>query len=248
LQSLSIVIPAYNEARRLGATLETILNYTSRLGLSFVELIVVDDGSTDATAAIAGDFQSRYSTVRLVKNPGNRGKGYAVRHGMREAHGEWVLFADADLSSPIDELEKLSCASESQNAAGAIGSRALDRSLIGVRQSVFRETTGRFFNWVMRSITGLSFLDTQCGFKLFRADAARLASRLQQIDGFGFDVEILYILDKHGFKILEVPVRWNNVEGTKVSLWNGLAAFLDPLTVRWHDWRGDYARTMEATK
>jgi dolichyl-phosphate beta-glucosyltransferase len=126
------------------------------------------------------------------------------------------------------------------NADGAIGSRALDRSLIGVHQSVFRETSGKFFNLVMRLITGLPYRDTQCGFKLFSRPAAAAVAARQRIEGFGFDVEILFIAKKHHFHILEVPVRWNNVEGTKVSLWNGLQAFLDPLEVRRNDLRGLY--------
>ncbi|MBE0656343.1 MAG: glycosyltransferase family 2 protein [Bryobacteraceae bacterium] len=240
MKSLTIVIPAYNEQGRLPATLEAVLAHMDGLNLDFAEVVVVNDGSRDATAQVARDAASRDARIRLVENPGNRGKGYAVRHGLREAKGEWVLFTDADLSAPIEELAKLTAAVEAKGADGAIGSRALDRSLIGVHQSPFREMSGRFFNLVMRMITGLPYRDTQCGFKLVSSKAAALLAAKQQIEGFGFDVELLYIAKKHGLKILEVPVRWNNVEGTKVSLANGLAAFLDPLAVKRNDWRGLY--------
>lgn len=239
MQSLSIIIPAYNEQQRLPATLAAVTAYLDAHGCAFAEILVVNDGSRDGTAEVAREAMAREPRIRLLENPGNRGKGYAVRHGMREARGEWVLFTDADLSAPIEELGKLWSAAAT-GADGAIGSRALDRSLIGVHQSAFRETSGKFFNLVMRLITGLPYRDTQCGFKLFsRAVAAAVAAR-QRIEGFGFDVEILYIAKKLGFRILEVPVRWNNVEGTKVSMWNGLRAFLDPLEVRRNDWRGFY--------
>lgn len=240
MQSLSVIIPAYNEQERLPATLDIVAGYLDGRRLSFAEIIVVNDGSGDGTADAAKAMMARDSRVRLLENPGNRGKGYAVRHGMREARGEWILFTDADLSAPIEELDKLWDAVRAQEADGAIGSRALDRSLIGVRQSVFRETSGKFFNFVMRLITGLPYRDTQCGFKLFSRTAAQDVAARQQIESFGFDVEILYIAKKLGYRILEVPVRWNNVEGTKVSLWNGLRAFLDPLEVRRNDWRGFY--------
>lgn len=225
---------------RLPATLEAVLAYLDGLNLEFAEVVVVNDGSRDATAQVAREATAKDARVRLVENPGNRGKGYAVRHGLKEAKGEWILFTDADLSAPIEELAKLTTAVEAKGADGAIGSRALDRSLIGVHQPAFREMSGRFFNLVMRMITGLPYRDTQCGFKLVSREAAALLAAKQQIEGFGFDVELLYIAKKHGLKILEVPVRWNNVEGTKVSLANGLAAFLDPLSVRRNDWRGLY--------
>lgn len=238
MQSLSIIIPAYNEQQRLPATLAAVTAYLDARGCAFAEILVVNDGSRDGTADVAREAMARDPRIRLIENPGNRGKGYAVRHGMQEARGEWVLFTDADLSAPIEELDKLWHAAA--NADGAIGSRALDRSLIGVHQSAFRETSGKFFNLIMRLITGLPYRDTQCGFKLFSHAAAAAVAARQRIEGFGFDVEILYIARKLGFRILEVPVRWNNVEGTKVSMWNGLRAFLDPLEVRRNDWRGLY--------
>ncbi len=240
MRSLSIIIPAYNEESRLPATLETIAGFVRTRSFDFVEVVVVDDGSRDATARIVEEAGARDPLFRLVKNPGNRGKGYAVRHGMQVARGEWILFTDADLSAPIDEFDALAAAVERESADGAIGSRAIDRSLIGVHQSAFREFSGRVFNLAMRIVTGLPFHDTQCGFKLFSARTAKVTTALQRIEGFGFDVEILFIARKHGFRILEVPVHWNNVEGTKVSLWNGVAAFADPLQVRLNHLRGYY--------
>lgn len=234
-RSISIIIPAYNEEKRLPATLERVRDYLCRQPWEFSEIIVVDDGSRDATGDVA-----RRAKARVLTNPGNRGKGYAVRHGMLEAKGDWALFSDADLSAPIEELDKLWSAAESENAAAAFGSRAIDRSLIGVRQPLFRENVGRFFNLLMRAITGLPFHDTQCGFKLFEARAAREIFSRQRLDGFGFDVEVLYIARHLGYKCLEVPVRWNDVAGTKVSPLLGLAAFLDPLKVRWNGITGKY--------
>ena len=208
-----------------------------------VELLVVDDGSRDGTAELVCKRAEADSRVRLVQNPGNRGKGYAVRHGMTVAKGEWVLFSDADLSAPIEELPKLIDAAQKNNALVAIGSRALDRTLIGVHQSAWREASGIIFNRVMRVVTGLPFADTQCGFKLYKRDAAKRIFERQQLDGFGFDVEDLFIARKLGMKTVEVPVRWDNVEGTKVSMMNGLRSFADLLIVRWNSLCGDRKST-----
>ncbi len=239
-RSLSIVIPAYNEEKRLAATLERINSYLAGAGWKFSEIVVVDDGSRDGTVALVENFAARAPCVRLVRNPGNRGKGYSVRHGMLEAKGEWALFTDADLSSPIEELEKLWTKADETRAQVAIGSRALDRSLVGTHQPLLREYAGRAFNLAVRLITGLPFWDTQCGFKLFETRAAREIFRRQQLERFGFDVEVLFIARKLGYSAIEVPVRWNDVAGTKVSTLNGLAAFLDPLRVRANQWKGRY--------
>ncbi|MFN3323048.1 MAG: dolichyl-phosphate beta-glucosyltransferase [Bryobacteraceae bacterium] len=243
MDSLSIVIPAYNEEKRLPLTLETVLRYLDRQTFSFVEILVVDDGSRDGTAVLVERVAARDPRLRLLRNPGNRGKGYSVRHGTLEGQGEYILFTDADLSSPIEELAKLRDAVEREKAAVAIGSRALDRSLVGVHQPFFREASGRFFNLAMRLVTGLPFRDTQCGFKLFQREAAREIFARQTLDGFGFDVEALYLAQLLGYRVVEVPVRWNDVEGTKVSLLHGLKAFLDPLRVRWNHLSGRYGRT-----
>jgi glycosyltransferase involved in cell wall biosynthesis len=160
---------------------------------------------------------------------------------MLKAKGDWILFTDADLSAPIDEFPKLLAAAEAQGAAIAIGSRALDRSLIGVHQSQWREVSGIVFNQIMRMITGLPFADTQCGFKLFRRDAAQRVFPLQRLDGFSFDVEDLFVARTLGIHTIEVPVRWNNVEGTKVGMLQGIASFLDLLRIRWSWLQGHYA-------
>jgi dolichyl-phosphate beta-glucosyltransferase len=233
-RSISIIIPAYNEEKRLPSTLDAVWEYISKNNWDFAEVIVVDDGSTDGTVSKAE------GRARVLRNPGNRGKGYSVRHGMLEAKGEWALFTDADLSSPIGELERLWKAAANENAQVAFGSRALDRSLVGVHQSRFREGMGRLFNVLMRLETGLPFRDSQCGFKLFETRAAQEIFKRQKLDGFGFDVEVLYIACHLGYRVLEVPVKWNNAAGTKVSAWRGLTAFLDPVKVRWNGLTGKY--------
>lgn len=234
-RSISIIIPAYNEEKRLPATLTAVKAYLASTSWEFTEIVVVDDGSRDKTPEVA-----QAAGARLLRNPGNRGKGFSVRHGMLEAKGDWLLFSDADLSTPIEELEKLWTAIEQAAAQAAIGSRDLDRSLIGVRQPLFREFGGRFFNFVIRGITGLPFHDTQCGFKLFERAAAHEIFRRQLVERFGFDVEVLFIAQKLGYRTLEVPVRWNDVAGTKVKMIGALAAFLDPVKVRWNGFQGKY--------
>jgi glycosyltransferase involved in cell wall biosynthesis len=233
-RSISIIIPAFNEEKRLPATLEAVRRHLDAGGWEFSEIVVVDDGSTDGTVGVA-----RAAGARVLENPGNRGKGYAVRHGMLEAGGAWLLFSDADLSSPIGELAKLWEAAAA-GARVAIGSRALNRSLIGVHQPWYRETMGRLFNLAMRIATGLPFRDTQCGFKLFEAEAARQIFRRQRLDGFGFDVEALFIARRLGYQVAEVPVKWDDVAGTTVSLARGMLAFVDLLRVRWNAVRGRY--------
>ena len=217
------------------ATLAAVQEYLRRTSWDFAEIVVVDDGSRDRTVEVA-----RAAGVRVLQNPGNRGKGYSVKHGAIEAKGDWVLFTDADLSAPIGELEKLWSAVEREQAQVAIGSRAVDRRLVGVHQPLARELVGRFFNLVMRMVTGLPFRDTQCGFKLIEAAAARQVFPRQLLDGFGFDVEVLFIAKSLNYRCLEVGVRWDNVEGTKVSTWRGMLAFLDILKVRWNGMLGKY--------
>jgi glycosyltransferase involved in cell wall biosynthesis len=236
LPPLSVVIPAYNEERRLPDSLDAITAYLQTRGTGF-EIIVVDDGSTDSTAAVAEAMRG----IRLLRNPGNRGKGFSVKHGMLEARNDWILSTDADLSAPIEELDSLFRRVTEEHAEVAIGSRALDRSMVTVHQPRGREWAGIAFNFIMRSITGLPYRDTQCGFKLFSRSAARRIFPLQRLDGFGFDVEDLYIAKLLGIRVVEVPVHWRNVEGTKVSLRQGLNSCLDPLRIRWHDLTGKYA-------
>ncbi len=239
METLSIVIPAYNEEQRLPGTLDRVLQYVERCSIPVSEILVVDDGSRDGTAALV---QARQGIVRLVSNPGNRGKGYAVRNGMLEAKGDWILSTDADLSAPIEELEKLLAAARRESAVVAIGSRALDRRMVKVHQPLMRELSGRAFNVVMRVMTGLSFRDTQCGFKLFRRDAAKQIFSRQLEERFSFDVEDLMIARSRGLKSIEVAVEWSNVEGTKVSLSQGFKSFTDLVRIRSRAVRGYYIK------
>ena len=217
------------------STLKRVKEYLASSAWEFSEILVVDDGSRDGTVAVA-----QAAGVRVLRNPMNRGKGYTVAHGMLQAKGDWALFSDADESTPIEEVEKLWRAVEKETAQVAIGSRAVDRSLVGVHQPFMREAAGRAFNIAMRIVTGLRFRDTQCGFKLFETAAAHEIFERQTLDRFGFDVEALYIAAHLGYRILEVPVRWNDVEGTKVSTLSGIKAFADPVKVRWNAIQGKY--------
>jgi glycosyltransferase involved in cell wall biosynthesis len=239
-RSISIIIPAYNEEKRLPAALDKVIAYLRRTPWPFAEIVVVDDGSSDGTVEVTERTRRACPSLRLLRNPGNRGKGYAVRHGILECRGEWALFTDADLSTPIEELEKLWQAADKAGAQIVVGSRAIDRGLIGIHQPWFRENAGRLFNLSMRLVTRLPFRDTQCGFKLFEARAAREIFRRQLLHGFGFDVEVLFIAHCLGYQAIEVPVRWNDVAGTKVTTLGGVAAFLDPLRVRWNQVLGRY--------
>jgi glycosyltransferase involved in cell wall biosynthesis len=245
---LSIIIPAFNEERRLPQTLKDIAGFLDEGFFDETEVIVVDDGSTDRTAALVRNYSEQDGRFRLLLNPGNRGKGYAVRHGMQAAAFEWRLMTDADLSTPIDEVRKLYRAMEEQNASVSIGSRALDRSLVHRPQSMFREFGGRFFNFLMRALTGLPFKDTQCGFKLYTAEAAKEIFARQILTGFSFDVEDVYLAHKLGFRVAEVPVRWANAEGTKVTLRSTVRAFTDLLAIRWFDLAGRYERRAESKR
>ncbi len=239
-RSISIIIPAFNEQVRLPDTLRRVEQYLQETAWEFHEILVVDDGSTDGTVEAAMEFANANPNIRVLRNPGNRGKGYSVRHGMLDAKGEWRLFSDADLSTPIEELEKLWCAVAAGNDEIAIGSRALDRSLIGIHQPGFRETMGRIFNGVMRAATGLPISDTQCGFKLFRGNVAKELFSRQKLERFGFDAEVLYIAFRRGYTIAEVPVRWNHVDGSKVGMMNGLHAFGELAEIRLNSMRGKY--------
>ena len=234
------MIPAYNEEERLPATLNQVVHWLCSRNPRLGEIIVVDDGSTDRTAALVEEYARQHDSVRLVRNPGNQGKGYSIRNGMLAARGDWVLYSDADLSTPIEEAEKLYRAAREKNASVAIGSRALDRSLVEVHQPLFREYSGRFFNLVMRMLTGLPFNDTQCGFKLFEKSAASAIFSRQLLNGFSFDVEDLYIARQCGIRVVEVPVRWANVEGSKVRLTQGLQSFGDLIAIRRNGIAGKY--------
>ncbi len=237
---LSVIIPAYNEELRLPGTLERIATYLSSCGRE-AEVLVVDDGSKDGTAAVAEYFRIKIPTLRVVSNGINRGKGYSVRHGMQEARGRIALFTDADLSAPIEEAGKLIDALESNDVA--IGSRAMDRSLITVHESPFREFAGIIFNKIVRIILWLPFVDTQCGFKAFRRERCGIIFEQQKIERFGFDPELLYLARHHGLRAVEIPVRWGHSPATKVSmLRDSLQMFVDVFTIRWNSLMGRYPR------
>ncbi len=238
---LSIVVPAYNEALRIGSTLEKIGRYLE--SKTFVtELIVVDDGSTDSTPDVLREAAAHSPSIRVFRNDPNRGKGFSVRRGVLEARGQCVLFTDADLSAPIEEADKLLAALESAGADAAVGSRALRRELIGIHQPWLRETGGRFFNVIVRLFTGLKIRDTQCGLKLFRRDRTRLAFELQHAEGFGFDPELLFLIERLGGKVVEVPVRWDDNPATKVHFLRDATRMLLGLVVlRWRAWTGGYS-------
>ena len=217
LPPFSIVIPCFNEAGRIGETLRLTLDYLAT-NAPDSELIVVNDGSMDATGAIARErLKSAQIAARLLENFPNRGKGAAVRSGLLAAQKPVGLFSDADLSTPLEETPKLIEPVANGEVDIAFGSRALDRSLIGIRQPWRREQAGRVFNLLVRIATGLPFWDTQCGFKAFRLDVCRPIIEVAQIEGFAFDVELLYLAQRAGLRIREVPVRWNHAEGSKVS-------------------------------
>lgn len=237
---LSVVIPAYNEERRLGPTLARVSAYLRRRRLSH-EIIVVDDGSKDSTREMVKSMAKKIRGLRLAAQGSNQGKGAAVKRGVAEAKGGRILFSDADLSTPIEELARLwSCLDRGFQIA--IGSRALDRGRITKRQPFYREAAGRVFNRMVRLFTLSGISDTQCGFKLFEAKAARRIFAAQQVPRFGFDVEALYLARKFGYKIAECPVRWENSPETKVRpIADGARTFLDLGLIRWYDWRGRYS-------
>lgn len=218
LPPFSIVIPAFNEAGRIGESLRVTLDYLKRISPGS-ELIVVNDGSTDATSDIVREVFAASGPIstRLIENSPNRGKGAAVRTGLLAATKPVGLFSDADLSTPIDELPKLIEPITAGEVDIAFGSRALDRGLIGHRQPWRREQGGRVFNLIVRIATGLPFWDTQCGFKAFRLDVCRPILKQAQTEGFGFDVELLYLAWRAKLRMREIPVRWNHYEGSKVD-------------------------------
>lgn len=237
----SIIVPAYNEELRIGVTLQRLLDHLQEQQWS-AEIIVVDDGSRDETPVIISRFAELHLEVRLVHNPGNCGKGFAVRNGMLHARGSFVLFTDADLSSPICEASKLFSALEN-GADIAIGSRWLDPSLQLERQSLQRRLLSRMFNIFLRITLGLTARDTQCGFKAFTRRAAKMVFPLQQVHRFGFDPEILYLGRRFGLKIAEVPVVWRHDNRSTVSpLRDGIRMGIDALRVCWYSLTGKYSR------
>jgi len=236
---LSVVVPAYNEEERLAASLDAIAAYFEGHRLE-AEVLVVDDGSTDRTAAVASSVL-KGRRGRILKNMENRGKGYSVRRGVVEAQGRWVLLTDADLSAPIEEHEKLAEAVRRYDLDVAFGSRGLPESRIEVRQSLLRQSMGKAFNRIIRILTGLPFRDTQCGFKLFDRERTLPLFRRMVVDRFAFDVEFLFLCQKFGLRMREVPIVWRNAPGSKVSLVaDPLNMIADVVRVRWRFRRGLY--------
>jgi dolichyl-phosphate beta-glucosyltransferase len=247
-QFLSIIIPAYNEAVRLGKTLETVVDYMRR-NHPQGEVIVVDDGSSDETATLARQLLAGRDPLRtsVISYKSNLGKGRAVRLGLLAARGEVALFSDADLSTPITEAPKLFEPILNNESDVTFGSRALDRSLIGVHQSWRREQGGRVFNLAVRLATGLPFWDTQCGFKAFNMSVCRPLVEAATVDRFGFDVELLYLAHRAGLRLREVPVRWDHNEGSKISLFSDSLKMLGEVgLIRQQARRGVYDAAIRA--
>lgn len=235
----SIVIPAYNESERIRTSLDRVLAHIGERGWN-AEVLVVNDGSTDNTAQIVQEYAAEHPALRLLENPGNHGKGYSVRHGMLQATGEVLLFSDADLSSPIEEADKL-FAALAEGGDVAMGSRWLRTELQTQRQPLHRQLFGRIFNLALRIILGLQYRDTQCGFKAFTRRATNLIFPLQHIERWGFDPEILFLARKFGLKVQEIPVKWAHREGTRIDpLRDGLRMFVEILTIRWYSLTGKY--------
>jgi glycosyltransferase involved in cell wall biosynthesis len=238
---LSIVIPAYNEGRRIGRTLAETFSYLD--GLNFEsEVLVVDDGSTDGTVAkVMETMESAKGRLRIVRNPGNRGKGYSVRNGMLQAQGEIILFYDADMPAPTTEIVKVIQPIIEGRFDVVFGSRYIDSVLIGEPQSRLRRAVSRIGNVIMRYVTGLDYRDMQCGFKAFRSSTAKSVFRDQTNDGYGFDPEVLFIAAKRGWRLLETPVICDHIEGSKVNMLTApLKVLLEVLKIRRNDILGLY--------
>ena len=244
---LSIVIPAYNESARIEATLERVMSCVEAQGWD-AEVLVVDDGSKDDTAEIIHHWMARYPRLHLIQNPGNRGKGYSVRNGLLQAAGDIVMFTDADLSAPMEEAGLLIAAIEN-GADVAIGSRWMDRTRQTIHQPLYRQFFGRCFNAITRLVMGLPFKDTQCGFKAFRRESAQVIFRLQRIERWGFDPEILFISRKLKYKITEVPVTWGHDERSRMSyLKDGMKMLEEMAVIRGNSIAGRYDRDIAALK
>ena len=248
--SLSVIIPAYNEVVRLGTSLTAVVNYL-RQSWPDAEVIVVDDGSTDGTAPLAREIFNSSGNLRtsVISYKSNLGKGRAVRLGLLAARGDVALFSDADLSTPISEAPKLVEPIMNGEFDVTVGSRALDRGLIGTHQPWRREQAGRVFNLAVRLATGLPFWDTQCGFKAFRMSVCRPLVESATVDRFGFDVELLYLAFRAGLRMKEVPVRWDHNEGSKVSLGSDSFRMLNEVVlIRQQARRGVYDAALRAVR
>lgn len=238
--SYSIVIPAFNESERLYDSLQKIVAFLADQKLS-AEVLVVNDGSRDNTAEIIRQFADRYPFIRLIENPGNRGKGYSIRNGMLQANGDIVLFTDADLSAPITEAPKL-FAEIAKGADVAFGSRWLVAKMQTERQSFMRQFAGRMYNILMRVVLGLKYKDTQCGFKAFNRRAVDTIFTRQRIERWGFDVELLFLGRKFRLRMVEVPVAWAHDDRSKINpLLDGIKMFGEMLSIRWNSITGKYS-------
>jgi dolichyl-phosphate beta-glucosyltransferase len=243
----SIVIPAYNESGRIASTLRRVVDYVRAQGWS-AEILVVNDGSTDRTVDVVREFQAQAPEVRMIENPGNRGKGYSVRAGMLQAQGEILVFTDSDLSAPIEEADRL-FAAIAAGADIAIGSRWLESGRQTHRQPLYRQFFGRCYNLVTRMVMGLPFADTQCGFKAFTREAAQTVFQLQTIEGWGFDPEVLFIALKRGYRVVEVPVTWAHDERTRMKyLKDGVKMLREMASIRWNALTGLYNRNIQETR
>jgi dolichyl-phosphate beta-glucosyltransferase len=237
---LSIVIPAYNEERRILPTLEAIAGFVARMKWN-AEILVVDDGSTDATAKRVLEMAASIPGLRLLRNGGNRGKGFSIRHGFAESRAPLVLLTDADLSTPIAEIEKLLPAIREEGKGIAVGSRGLDPSTVEVPQGWLRRTMGKSFNVIVRTLTGLSIRDTQCGFKLLNREAFLPLFGMAGVDRFSCDVEILYLARRQGIGIAEIPVIWRNSPQSRVRFVKDSAQmFWDVVKIVLRDRTGGY--------
>ncbi len=236
---LSIIIPVYNEGERIGSSLEKIFRFLDQRRIA-AEVIAVNDGSRDNTAEVLAAFAARHANMRILENPGNRGKGYSVRNGMLNARGDMLLFTDADLSSPIEEAPRLLDAL-AQGADVAFGSRWKEKELQTRRQSVMRQAAGRLYNLLLRVVLGLPYRDTQCGFKAFTRETARILFTRQRIERWGFDPEVLFIARRFHLKLVEVPVQWANDERSKVRLLSdSFRMGAEMLSIRWAGITGRY--------
>ena len=236
---LSVVIPAFNEQARIGDTLTAILRYVEAHRIR-AEVLVIDDGSTDRTVDVASEKLGRQGG-RVIKNVENRGKGYSVRRGIAEARGRWVLMCDADQSTPIEEHARLAEIARDRDLDIVIGSRGLPDSKVEVHQQALRESMGKAFNLIVRSLTGLRLHDTQCGFKLMDRNRVLPIVEKSVIDGFAFDVELLCVATRFGLSIAEIPVTWRNSPDSKVNVATApLLMLTEVLRVLWRFRRGGY--------
>ncbi len=237
---LSIVIPAYNEEQRIGRTLEKIIEYIKKRKLR-AEIIIVDDGSTDATSSVVQSVQKKHprADIHHLFYTKNKGKGYAVKEGMRKAKGDWILLTDSDLATPIEELDRFL---KYRTSDIIIGSRAMHDS--NVQTLLHKKLLGRIGNLLISLLAVKGVKDTQCGFKLFKGSVAKKLFALQTIDRFGFDFEILFLAQRYGYAIKEIPVHWVNQPGSKVKGSDYFKTLLELFKIRWNDLRGVYPATV----